>query len=81
MLNKVEKAPYEVIAEVFNEATGFVRHYTVELSADTTELSVPRVFIEDGIASGGTGFRLEVIAIEDSGNKTITEASFLVATP
>ena len=30
-------------------------------------------------ASGGTGFRLEVIAIEDTGNKTITEGTFQVS--
>ena len=34
-----------------------MRHYTVELAAGIAELPVPRVFIDDGIASGGTGFR------------------------
>ena len=75
----VELASYEVIAEVVNEATGLVRHYTVELSADVTELSVPRVFIEEGLLSAGTEFKLEVIAIEDTGNKTITEGTFQVS--
>ena len=75
----VELIRYEVIAEIVNEATGFLRHYTVELSAGATELPVPLAFIKEGLGSKGTEFRLEVIAIEDTGNKTITEATFQVS--
>ena len=74
-------ASYEVIAEIVNEATGLVRHYTVELPAGVTELPVPRVFIEEGVLLEGAEFKLEVIAIEDTGNKTITEGTFQVERP
>jgi hypothetical protein len=74
-------ASYEVIAEIANEAKGFVRHYTVELPAGATEVPVPREFIEEGLRLNGTEFKLEVIAIEDSGNKTITEGTFQVEAP
>ena len=75
----VELASYEVIAEVVNEEAGLVRHYTVELAAGVTELPVPRTFFKEGLLLPGTEFRLEVIAIEDTGNKTITEGTFQVS--
>ena len=68
----------EVIAEVVNEEAGLVRHYTVELPAGVTELPVPRTFFKEGLLLPGTEFRLEVIAIEDTGTKTITEGTFQV---
>lgn len=74
----VELASYEVIAEIKNEAAGLVRHLNVELPADATEVPVPRTFIDQGLLLPGTEFVLEVIAIEDSGNKTITEGVFQV---
>ena len=67
----VELASYEVIAEVVNEEAGLVRHYTVELAAGVTELPVPRTFFKEGLLLPGTEFRLEVIAIEDTGNKLV----------
>jgi hypothetical protein len=77
----VELASYEVIAEVVNEEAGLVRHYTVELAAGVTELPVPRTFFKEGLLLPGTEFKLEVIAIEDTGNKTITEGNFQVEAP
>lgn len=74
-------ASYEVIAEIVNEAKGLVRHYTVELPPGATEVPVPREFIKQGLRFPGTEFKLEVIAIEDSGNKTITERDFQVEAP
>lgn len=74
-------ASYEVIAEIKNEAAGLVRHLNVELPADATEVPVPREFIAEGLRFPGTEFKLEVIAIEDSGNKTITEGTFQVEAP
>ena len=74
-------ASYEVIVEIVNEAKGLVRHYTVELPPGATEVPVPREFIKEGLRFPGTEFKLEVIAIEDSGNKTITERDFQVEAP
>ena len=39
------------------------------------------MFIEEGVLLEGTEFKLEVIAIEDTGNKTIIEGTFQVERP
>ncbi len=72
---------FQVIAEVVNESAGITRNYVVDLPRDATSARVPTEFLAPGLAMPGTEFKLEVIAIEDTGNKTITEAPFLVATP
>lgn len=74
----VELVSYEVIAEIVNEAKGIVRHLNVELAAGATEMPIPRAFLEEGRRLNGTEFKLEVIAIEDTGNKTITEGTFQI---
>ena len=43
----------------------------VELPADATSLTVPPEFLVLG-----TDYKFEVLAIEESGNQTITEAEF-----
>ena len=67
---------FQVIAEAVNESAGTTRSYVVDLPRDATSARVPTEFLAPGVAVPGTEFRLEVIAIEDTGNKTITEANF-----
>ncbi len=60
---------YEVIVETENE-----NRYTIELPGDAYSVTVPPEFL----ALGGPTFKFqyEVIAIEESGNQTITEEEF-----
>jgi hypothetical protein len=61
---------YEVIVEnVETEAT-----LEVSLGADATSLHVPTEFME-----GGTEYKVEVLAVAENGNKTITERDFETA--
>ena len=69
---------FQVIAEAVNESAETTRSYVVDLPRDATSARVPTEFLAPGVAVPGTEFRLEVIAIEDTGNKTITEANFQV---
>lgn len=69
---------FQVIAEAVNESAETTRSYVVDLPRDATSARVPTEFLLPGVAVPGTEFRLEVIAIEDTGNKTITEGTFHV---
>ena len=69
---------FQVIAEAVNESAETTRSYVVDLPRDATSARVATEFLAPGVAVPGTEFRLEVIAIEDTGNKTITEANFQV---
>lgn len=65
---------YEVIVtkEVPDDPNGFSRPtYDVHVPADVTSLSVPAEFLEPG-----TEYELEVLALEVSGNQTITVGFF-----
>ena len=62
---------YEVIVET--EVDGEDKRYTIELPGDATRVKVPPEFI-----ALGDEFQYEVLAIEDSGNQTITEEDFCV---
>jgi hypothetical protein len=61
-----------------NEDADLHRELLVDVAPDVTALPVPREFVEAGARLDGTEFKLEVLAIEDSGNKTITEQGFEV---
>ena len=50
------------------------RTLAVDLARNTTRLEVPRAFLQRGI-----DLKFEVLAIERSGNKTITEREFSIA--
>lgn len=60
---------YEVIVESEDE-----KIYEIDLPADATSVSVPPEFIEEG-----EEYQYEVLAIEQSGNQTITEECFAVS--
>jgi hypothetical protein len=59
---------YEVIVESEDE-----KIYKIDLPGDATSVSVPPEFIAEG-----EEYQYEVLAIEDSGNQTITEEEFCV---
>jgi hypothetical protein len=61
-------AGFEVIVE--NEDVG--AEMTVPLSASTTRLHVPEEFLDPD-----TGYKVEVLAIGENGNKTISEREFV----
>ncbi len=59
---------YQVIVER-EEPT--LRVFSVDLSADATTVTVPPEFMESG-----TEYKYEVLAVEEGGNQTISEAEF-----
>jgi hypothetical protein len=69
---------YQVIVLLENEEEGLRREFLVDLPPAATEVPVPAAFVEEGARVGGTEFTLEVLAVEDSGNKTITARGFQV---
>ena len=64
----LEIVGYEVIVENEDE-----KIYKIDLPGDATSVSVPPEFIEEG-----EEYQYEVLAIEESGNQTITEEEFCV---
>ena len=71
---------YQVIVEMANEARDFERDLVVDFSPDARRLFVPRGFLLQGARLPGTEFKVEIIAIEDTGNATIVEQDFEVST-
>ena len=63
---------YEVIVEEAESE----KIYKIDLPADATSVTVPPEFLELG-----DEFQYEVLAIEESGNQTITEEEFCLAEP
>ena len=63
----IQITDYQVIVERPDET----RIYTVNLGPNATRVSVPPEFLEPG-----TDYLLEVLAVERSGNQTITEWRF-----
>jgi hypothetical protein len=63
----VEIVSYQVIVERENP----LRVFSVDLPASTTSVTVPAEFLEPA-----TPYKVEVLAIEASGNQTITEVEF-----
>jgi hypothetical protein len=72
---------FRVIAAVVNEDAGVSRNYVVDLPPGATEVRVPAEFLAEGAGLPGTEFKLEVLAIEDTGNKTIVDQGFQVESP
>ncbi len=58
---------YQVIVE--NEDSG--NKFNITLPAETTSVTVPEEFLEPGME-----YKFEILAIEESGNQTITESCF-----
>jgi hypothetical protein len=69
---------YQVIVLLENAEAGLRREFLVDLPPGATGVPVPVAFVEEGARLEGTEFTLEVLAVEDSGNKTITLRSFQV---
>ena len=69
---------YQVIVLLENEEAGLRREFLVDLPPGATEVPVPAAFVEEGARLEGTEFTLEVLAVEDSGNRTITARGFQV---
>ena len=63
---------YEVIVEEAESE----RRYTINVPADVTSVTVPPEFLDLG-----DEFQYEVLAIEESGNQTITEEEFCLGYP
>jgi len=57
---------------VIDEEAG--REFAAEVTSETTEVVVPQEFLEPG-----TEYKFEILAIEESGNQTITESCFETA--
>ena len=66
----IEIEGYQVIVESEDEE-GPDRKFTVTVPADTTMVTLPEEFLVEG-----TEFKFEILAIEESGNQTITESCF-----
>ena len=74
----VELDGYQVIVLLENEDSDLRREFLIDLPPGVTRVPIPAGFVEEGARLEGTEFLLEVLAIEDSGNKTITARSFQV---
>ncbi len=59
---------YEVVVE---RETGSLRVFSAEVGPETTRVTVPPEFMQPG-----TEYKFEVLAIEASGNQTISEREF-----
>ncbi|MEW5807656.1 MAG: hypothetical protein AB1756_09970 [Acidobacteriota bacterium] len=73
---------YQVVNELVVKEGGEERvfEFSVDLPADVTEVTVPDEFVElaDRFSKGQIlEYKVEVIAIEESGNKTIVEESLI----
>jgi hypothetical protein len=64
----IEIESYQVIVEA---EEGPDRKFTVTVPSDTTMVAIP-----EEVLAEGTEFKFEVLAIEESGNQTITEGCF-----
>lgn len=69
--NDIDIEFYEVVVEK-EEDEPILQTFTVILPPDRTSVYVPEQFLEPG-----TEYKLEVIAQEESGNRTITETGFM----
>ena len=78
---EVELVGYQVIVEITNEARGINRHLIADLPASSRQLSITPGFIRDDAQLQGTEFLIEVLAIADSGNKTMTARHCKVQSP
>lgn len=65
----IEIVSYQVL--VVNEEEEPVKVLSADLPATATQLSVPSEFVEPGVE-----YKVEVVAIEVSGNQTLTEITF-----
>ena len=63
-----EIVAYEVVVE---RDVGSLRVFTADMGPETTSVTVPPEFMEPG-----TAYKFEVLAIEASGNQTISERDF-----
>jgi hypothetical protein len=68
--SEIEIEGYQVIVEAEDE-DGPDRHFSVTVPADTTMVTVP-----EEVLAAGMEFKFEILAIEESGNQTITESCF-----
>ncbi len=59
---------YEVVV---SQESGTHRELILEVGSETTSVTVPAEFMESG-----TSYKFEVLAIESSGNQTISEREF-----
>ena len=69
---------YQVIVLLENEEAGLRREFVVDLPPGATGVPVPAAFVAEGARVENTEFTLEVLAVEDSGNRTITARGFQV---
>jgi hypothetical protein len=72
---------FEVTVDFTNERAGVQRTFSILLPRGARQVRVPPNFLAEGARLPGTEFGAEVLAIEDSGNKTITERGFRVRRP
>ena len=74
----VEPVSFHVVVEYEYENAGgeeILRVYAVDMEPGATSLTVPEEFLAEGVEEGAE-FKVEILAIEESGNRTITEVEF-----
>lgn len=79
----VDLASFEVAVEYeYEDGEGeeVVRVFSVTVEPGVTSVTIPDEFLEEGVEEEAE-FKVEVLAIEESGNRTITEVEFEVAEP
>jgi hypothetical protein len=71
--DRVRIAGFQVVVEFVKEERDFLREFSVILSPGARRVQVPPQFLREGARFPDTALRVEVLALERSGNKTITE--------
>lgn len=69
---------YQVVVTLESEEQDILREIALDLAPGVTSVAIPAAFVESGAGVEGTAFKLEVLTIEESGNRTITEQEFAV---
>lgn len=78
----VDVVGWEVVVEpADDEVVDPLRVFSVQLPADALSVTVPPEFINSYFADGVTDYKVEVLAIEESGNQTATEEEFALEAP
>jgi hypothetical protein len=78
---EVDLVAYQVTVVMENDLWPFKREFAVHLPRGARSVPVPPAFLKQGALLPDTLFTIEVLAIEDTGNKTFAAREFAVEHP
>ena len=71
--DSIRLSGFQVVVEIAKEERDFLREFSVVLSPRARQVRVPAQFLREAARFPDTILKVEVLALERSGNKTITE--------